>query len=94
MSRGDRNPEYWPLSATNLPGGKGMTDSISRSNGHRWLRTAMPAGIAVLLAVGVTAGPALAATPAAAPAGLTTSLVAPAAQHHAAADHRARGPAG
>jgi hypothetical protein len=71
-----------------------MTDSISRSNGHRWLRTAMPAGIAVLLAAGVTAGPALAATPAAAPAGLTTSLVAPAAQHHAAADHRARGPAG
>ena len=54
-----------------------MTDSMSGSNGHRWLRNAIPAGIAVLLAAGVTAGPALAATPAASPAGPATSLVAP-----------------
>jgi predicted dienelactone hydrolase len=54
-----------------------MTDSMSGWNGDRWLRKAIPAGIAVLLAGGVTAGPALAATSAASPAGLTTSLVAP-----------------
>jgi predicted dienelactone hydrolase len=54
-----------------------MTDSMPGSNGHRWLRKAIPAGIAVLFAAGVTAGPALAATPTASPAGLTTSLVAP-----------------
>jgi hypothetical protein len=39
-----------------------MTDSMPRSAGHRWLRKAIPAGIAVLVAAGVTAGPALAAT--------------------------------
>src|SRR6266481_6171171 len=54
-----------------------MTDSMPGPNGRRWLRKAIPACVAVLFAVGVTAGPALAATPAAAPAGLTTSLVAP-----------------
>jgi len=60
-----------------------MTDSMSGSNGHRWLIKAIPAGIAVLLAAGVAAGPALAATPAASPAGLTTSLVAPTGHHRA-----------
>jgi predicted dienelactone hydrolase len=60
-----------------------MTDSMSGPNGHRWLRKAIPVGIAVLFAVGVTAGPALAATPAAAPAGLTTSLVAPTGHYRA-----------
>jgi len=47
------------------------------------LRKAIPAGIAVLFAVGVTAGPALAATPAAAPAGPVTSLVAPTGHYRA-----------
>ncbi len=60
-----------------------MTDSMSGSNGHRWLRNAIPAGIAVLLAAGVTAGPALAATPAASPAGPATSLVAPTGHYRA-----------
>jgi predicted dienelactone hydrolase len=60
-----------------------MTDSMSVSNGHPWLRKAVPAGIAALLAAGVTAGPALAATPAAAPAGPTTSLVAPTGHYRA-----------
>jgi hypothetical protein len=36
-----------------------MTDSMPGSNGRRWLRKAIPAGIAVLFAAGVTAGPAL-----------------------------------
>jgi predicted dienelactone hydrolase len=54
-----------------------MADSMPGPNGRRWLRKAVPGGVAVLFAVGVTAGPALAATPAAAPAGPTTSLVAP-----------------
>jgi hypothetical protein len=52
---------------------------MSRSNGHRWLRKAIPAGIAVLFAAGVTAGPALAA----APAGPVTSLVAPTGHYRA-----------
>jgi len=60
-----------------------MTDSMPGPYGHRWLRRAIPVGIAVLFAVGVTAGPALAATPAAAPAGLTTSLVAPTGHYRA-----------
>ena len=60
-----------------------MTDSMSGSNRRRWLRKAIPAGIAVLLAAGVTAGPALAATAAASPAGLTTSLVAPTGHYRA-----------
>jgi len=33
-----------------------MTDSMPRSAGRRWLRKVTPAGIAVLLAAGVTAG--------------------------------------
>jgi predicted dienelactone hydrolase len=60
-----------------------MTDSMPGPNGRRWLRKAIPGGIAVLFAVGVTAGPALAATSAAAPAGLTTSLVAPTGHYRA-----------
>jgi hypothetical protein len=60
-----------------------MTDSMSGPNGHRWLCKAIPAGMAVLLAAGVTAGPALAATPAPSPAGLTTSLVAPTGHYRA-----------
>jgi len=58
-----------------------MTDPISGSNRHWWLRTAIPAGMAVLLAGYVTAGPAQGATtPTAAPTGPTgptASLVAP-----------------
>lgn len=53
-----------------------MTDSTSGSHGRRWLRRAIPVGIAVLFAAGVTAGPALAATAPATP-GSTTSLLAP-----------------
>ena len=60
-----------------------MTDSMPGPNGHRWLRKAVPVGIAVLFAAGVTAGPALAAVPAAAPAGLTTSLVSPTGNYRA-----------
>ncbi len=63
-----------------------MTDWISGSNRRRWLRTAIPAGVAVLFAIGVTAGPALGATaaaPSATPAGPVTSLVAPAGHYHA-----------
>jgi predicted dienelactone hydrolase len=54
-----------------------MTDSTSISAAHWWLRRAIPAGVTVLLAVGVTAGPALGATMSAATAGPTTSLIAP-----------------
>ena len=57
-----------------------MTDSMSGSTGHRWLRRAIPAGVAALLAAGVTAGPALGAT---APAGPTTSLLAPTGHYRA-----------
>jgi hypothetical protein len=60
-----------------------MTDSMPGSIGRRWLRKAIPGGIAVLFAAGVTAGPALAVTPAASQAGLTTSLVAPTGQYRA-----------
>ena len=60
-----------------------MTDSIPKSNGHRWLRKPIPAGIAVLLAAGVTASPALAATTPAPPAGLVTSLVPPTGHYQA-----------
>jgi predicted dienelactone hydrolase len=60
-----------------------MTDSMSGSNGRRWLRKAIPAGIAVLLAAGVTAGPALGATAAATPTGPTTSLRAPTGHYRA-----------
>ena len=60
-----------------------MTDSMPGPNGRRWLRKAIPVGIAVLFAAGVTAGPALAATPATAPAGLTTSLAAPTGHYRA-----------
>jgi predicted dienelactone hydrolase len=60
-----------------------MTDSMPRSNGHRWLPKAIPAGIAVLLAAGVTAGPALAATAPATPAGPVTSLVPPTGHYQA-----------
>lgn len=51
-----------------------MTSSTSGSKGRRYLRKAIPVGMAVVLAVGVSAGPALAAT---APTGPTTSLPAP-----------------
>jgi predicted dienelactone hydrolase len=60
-----------------------MTDSMPGSNGHRWLRKAIPAGIAVLFAVGVTAGPALGATAPATSATPTTSLVAPTGHYRA-----------
>jgi predicted dienelactone hydrolase len=54
-----------------------MTDTMSGSNRRRWLRAAIPAGMAVLAAAGVTAVPALGATAPATPAGPVTSLVAP-----------------
>lgn len=54
-----------------------MTDSTSGSNGNRWSRKAIPVGVTVLLALGVTAGPALAVTAPAPPPSLTTSLPAP-----------------
>jgi predicted dienelactone hydrolase len=57
-----------------------MTDSMSGSNRRPMTRSAVPLGIAVLLAIGATAGPALAATaPAtsAASAAPTASLVPP-----------------
>jgi predicted dienelactone hydrolase len=60
-----------------------MTDSMSGSNGRRWLRKAIPVGVAVLLAVGVTASPALGATAPATPTGLTTSLPAPTGHYRA-----------
>src|SRR5580698_10510689 len=60
-----------------------MTNSMPGPNGRRWSRKAIPAGIAVLFAAGVTAGPALAATPPAAPAGPVTSLVAPTGHYRA-----------
>jgi predicted dienelactone hydrolase len=60
-----------------------MSDSMSGSNGHRWLRKAIPAGVAALLAVGVTAGPALGATTQATPPVLMTSLPAPTGHYRA-----------
>jgi len=62
-----------------------MTDSTSRPSGRGWLRKAIPLGTAVLLAVGTTAGAALAATATApaAPTGPTTSLPAPTGHHQA-----------
>jgi hypothetical protein len=54
-----------------------MTDTMSGSNRRRWLRAAIPVGMAVLAAAGVTAVPALGATAPATPAGPVTSLVAP-----------------
>jgi predicted dienelactone hydrolase len=60
-----------------------MTNSMPGPNGRRWSRKAIPVGIAVLFAVGVAAGPALAATPTAAPAGPVTSLVAPTGHYRA-----------
>jgi predicted dienelactone hydrolase len=60
-----------------------MTDSMPGPNGRRWLRKAIPVGVAVLLAAGVTAGPALAATAPAIPAGPVTSLVAPTGHYRA-----------
>src|SRR5690242_9445006 len=74
MPGGDRGSKDWSLSVTNRLGGKAMTDSTSGSHERRWLRKGIPVGMAALLAVGATAGPALAAT---APAGPVTSLVAP-----------------
>src|SRR5256885_1048969 len=59
-----------------------MTDPMSGSNRRRWLRTAIPAGLAVLFAAGVTAGPALGAT-VTTPAGPVTSLVAPTGHYRA-----------
>src|ERR1700730_14007675 len=56
--------------------GKAMTGSTCGSNGRGWLRKAVPVGMAALLAVGVTAAPALATAPAT-PTGLATSLPAP-----------------
>jgi predicted dienelactone hydrolase len=63
-----------------------MTDPMSGSNRRWWLRTAIPAGMAVLFAAGVTAGPALGATAPATPItppGPVTSLVAPTGHHRA-----------
>jgi predicted dienelactone hydrolase len=60
-----------------------MANSMSGSNRRRWLRKAIPVGIAVLLAVGVTAGPALGATAPPTPTGLTTSLLAPTGHYRA-----------
>ena len=53
-----------------------MADPMSGSMRRRWLGRAIPVGMAVLVAVGVTAGPALAAT-SPTPAGPTSSLVPP-----------------
>jgi predicted dienelactone hydrolase len=60
-----------------------MTDPMPGSNRRRWLRTAIPAVMAVLLAAGVTAGPALGATAAATPAGPAASLPAPTGHYRA-----------
>ena len=61
-----------------------MTDPMSGPVRRRWLRAAVPAGLAaVLAAAGVTAGPAQGATASAAPAGPVTSLVAPTGHHRA-----------
>jgi predicted dienelactone hydrolase len=60
-----------------------MTDPMSGSNRHRWLRTAIPAVMVVLLAAGVTADPALGATAPATPAGPATSLPSPTGHYRA-----------
>jgi predicted dienelactone hydrolase len=60
-----------------------MMDPTSGSNRRRWLRRAIPAGMAVLAAVGVTAGPALGATTSATPAGLVLSLTPPTGHYQA-----------
>jgi predicted dienelactone hydrolase len=60
-----------------------MNDSMSGSNRRRWLRTAIPVGMAVLVAAGVTAGPALGATAPATATGPATSLVAPTGHYRA-----------
>jgi predicted dienelactone hydrolase len=61
------------------PGGTPMPDTTStthRSAGRRWSRTAIPLGVAALLALGSTAGPALATT-ARTSAVIATSLTPP-----------------
>jgi dienelactone hydrolase len=58
-----------------------MSDPTSRSAGRRWLRRAVPIGLAVQLALGVTAGAALAAPASATPAAPTTHLVPPTGHH-------------
>jgi predicted dienelactone hydrolase len=60
-----------------------MTDSMPGWKGRRWLGKAIPVGVAVLFAAGVTAGPALGATVPATPAVPVTSLVAPAGHYRA-----------
>jgi predicted dienelactone hydrolase len=60
-----------------------MTDPMSGPIRRRWLRAAIPAGLAVLVAAGVTAGPALGATAPATPAAPVTSLVAPTGHYRA-----------
>ncbi len=57
-----------------------MTDPTSRSAGRRWLRKAIPISLAALLALGVTAGTALAAPPAT-QIGPATHLVPPTGRH-------------
>jgi dienelactone hydrolase len=60
-----------------------MTDPMSGSMRRRLLRAAAPVGMAVLAAVGVTAGPALGATTSATPAGLVLSLTPPTGHYRA-----------
>ena len=61
-----------------------MTGPMSVPKRRRLLRTAIPVGLAVLAAAGVTAGPALgAATAPATPAGLVTSLLPPTGHYQA-----------
>jgi predicted dienelactone hydrolase len=60
-----------------------MSDSMSGSNGRRWLRKAIPVAVTVLAAAGVMASPALGATaPATSPAP-ATSLPAPTGHYRA-----------
>jgi DNA-binding CsgD family transcriptional regulator len=72
---GNRTPSPAPTpakmisSVTDLLGDTAMTDSTSGSNRRRWLRKAIPIGMAVLLTVDVTAAPAPAATAPATPTG-------------------------
>jgi hypothetical protein len=60
-----------------------MTDALSGSKRLRWMRMAIPAGIAVLFTAGVTGGPAMGATAQATPAVPTVSLLAPTGHYRA-----------
>ena len=55
-----------------------MADPMSGSNRRRWLRAAVPAGMAVLAAADVTAVPALGATAPATPCSSRSARLTPA----------------